>query len=159
MAGSEKMGFTNSQGMLFVGKPWVITPHKNNPAATLQKIEEFITYLGSNVVTLTAEEHDEYAASVSHMVFLLSTYLFAFLYAKHKEALSVAGSGFDSLTRLASGSPSMHTEIISQNYDNITISMVAFMEFIKEHNLANDSLLSFFQNTKSHRDTFYVEKS
>lgn len=159
MAGSEKMGFENTQGMLFVSKPWVITPHKKNNKQTIKNIKNLITYLGSTTVTVTASQHDEYVAAISHIVFLISSYIFSFIQLKEPKALALAGSGFESLTRLASGSPRMHTEIVTQNYDNIAVSLVSFMEFIKQHQLVKDSLLQFFSDTKTARDIFINHRS
>lgn len=159
MAGSEKTGFTSAYGMVFVNKPWIITPHSKNTKKTLRAVEELITYLGSNPIILTAEEHDRHVASVSHIVFLLSCYLYAFISEINSDSLSLTGSGFESLTRLASGSPTMHAEIVTQNYENIAVSIVSFMEFIKSQDIASDSLIEFFTKIKLHRDSFITNRS
>ncbi len=159
MAGSEKMGFEHAEGMVFVKKPWAITAHQNNTEESVRKIDQLIHYLGSSVVKVSATEHDEQVAGISHIVFLLSCYLYAFIEATQPKSLQLAGSGFESLTRLASGSPQMHTDIIIKNYDNIAVSLVAFMEFIKQHQLEKDSLLTFFTDTKTSRDTFISSRS
>ncbi len=159
MAGSEKTGFENAEGMVFVRKPWAITPADHNSQESIQKVEKLIQFLSSAVVKVTAAEHDEQVASISHIVFLISCYLYAFIQAKEPESLQLAGSGFETQTRLASGSPQMHTDIILKNYDNIAVSLVSFMEFIKQHQLEKDSLLKFFIDTKKTRDSFINNRS
>lgn len=159
MAGSEKMGFANTQGMMFVNKPWVICPHKKNKTDTIESIRKFIQFVGSKPVVTTGKKHDEDVAAVSHIVFLLSTYLFAFISEKHSDALELAGSGFISITRLASGSPEMHSQIITENYENSMINLMELIEFIKKDSLTSDTLLSFFRRTKKSRDRFISERN
>jgi prephenate dehydrogenase len=159
MAGSEKMGFANTQGMMFVNKPWIICPHKKNKADQVESVKQFVQFVGSKPVVTTAKKHDEQVAAVSHIVFLLSTYLFAFIAEKHPEALPLAGSGFISITRLASGSPEMHSQIITENYENSMINLMEMLEFMKKDSLTADTLLSFFRRTKKSRDRFISERN
>jgi prephenate dehydrogenase/chorismate mutase len=154
MAGSEKMGFANAEALLFVDKPWVICPHKKNKPHQIDTIKMFIEFLGSKAQVVTPAQHDKDVAAVSHIVFLLSCYLFAYISEKHHDALKLAGSGFTSLTRLASGSPAMHAQIIIENYENSMISLMEMIEFMKKDSLTPDTLLSFFKRTKKSRDAF-----
>ena len=157
MAGSEKMGFAKADGMLFVDKPWIICPHKKNKPAEIEKVKQFIEYLGSKPLVLTPKKHDKQVAIVSHIVFLLSTYLFAFVSEKHPDALPLAGSGFLSQTRLASGSPAMHSQIITENYENSMISLMELLEFMKKDSLTPETLMSFFKRTKKARDNYVTD--
>lgn len=159
MAGSEKMGFENTQGMMFVDKPWIICPHKKNKAEQVEMIKQFVEFIGSTPVVVNGKKHDEQVAAVSHIVFLLSTYIYAFISEKHPDALPLAGSGFISTTRLASGSPEMHSQIITDNYENSMIILMDLIEFMKKDSLTADTLLSFFKRTKKSRDKFISERN
>lgn len=159
MAGSEKTGFANAEAMVFVGKPWALCPHKTNERKTIESVRNFIQALGSPVIEISPKEHDADVASVSHLVFLVSTYLFAYCSTMHRPALRLAGSGLESITRLASGSPEMHTDIVLQNYENIAVSVVEFINFVKEHGLSRQDLLTFFRETKTRRDEFIASRA
>jgi prephenate dehydrogenase/chorismate mutase len=78
MAGSDKVGFEHAKATMFINRPWVITPHHKNHEDTIGSIKKLIHYVGSNPTILTPHAHDQYAAVVSHLVFLISTYIFAY---------------------------------------------------------------------------------
>lgn len=157
MAGSEKVGFSASRSSLFVGQPWIITPHRKNSEDSIQKVKEFIQYVGSVPKVMTAEKHDEVIALVSHLVFVLSTYLFDFVESSHPSLLKLSGSGFESLTRLASGSPEMHTDIFTQNQKNIVKQLQNFIDFMMKHDLTRNPY-DFFSRVKKLRDEFIAKK-
>lgn len=159
MAGSEKTGFEDASGLLFVRKPWAITPNTKTSEDTVERIRQFVSYLGSDPVVVSAKQHDEYAAAVSHIVFLMSCFLYGFMYTGHKEAMSLAGSGFESMTRLASGSPAMHTQILQENYDNIAVQFMRFLEYVKGQDLASETMLQLFEAIKADRDAFMKDRT
>ncbi|MCX7996389.1 MAG: prephenate dehydrogenase/arogenate dehydrogenase family protein [Patescibacteria group bacterium] len=159
MAGSEKTGFANAQAMVFVQKPWILCPHQANKPETVSRVRELIMALGSPVSEMPGEEHDREVAAISHLVFLISTCLFAYCYEKKRDALAISGSGFASITRLASGSPRMHTEIVARNADNIAVSVMEFINFVKAQGLDRESLMPFFENAKKNRDAFFAERA
>ena len=154
MGGSDKTGFDNAKATLFINRPWVITPHQKNTEDSTQKIQEFIQFVGSKPIILTPQEHDEYAAVISHLVFIISTYLFAYPFEKHTKALEIAGSGFESLTRLASGSAAMHEQIVMNNKEYIQKALKEFIEFIQHNELTAENIRGFFENYKKERDEF-----
>lgn len=119
MSGTEKRGFANSQATMFVGNPWVVTPHKNNTEGTLERVEAFIRYLGSDPVVLDAAVHDSQAALISHVPGLLARSFLAFVRASDPESLTISGPGFRSFTRLAHDNGEMMAEMIATNRKNI----------------------------------------
>lgn len=110
--------------------------------------------MGSKPLTLAANKHDEYAAIVSHLVFIISTYLFAFPNEKHHHALEIAGAGFESTTRLASGSAKMHEHIVRNNERHIQKAIEEFIEFLQNNPLTKDTIREFFEKNKQMRDEF-----
>lgn len=154
MSGSDKQGFSGIKTTLFVNNPWIITPHKKNGDTTIDSVKKFITYLGGTSLILDSQKHDKYAGIVSHLTFLISTYLFAFASEKEPEALSIAGPGFKKTTRLAKGNAKMHNQILIHNYDNIHTSLKQFLAFIESNPVTRDNALEFFEKYKKERDRF-----
>lgn len=154
MAGSHLSGFRNARPQLFVNRPWVLSPHAKNSEESILKISQFISYLGANPIKLEAELHDQYVATVSHLVFIVSTYLFLFASEITPESLQVAGSGFSTTTRLASGNVNMHDQIVKHNFSNISRQLEAFILFLKKHPLSLDNSFEFFSKAKAERDIF-----
>lgn len=159
MAGSEKTGFRNAQAMVFVNKPWAITPHEKTITQSLDRVKEFTTYLGSTVVEVSPEQHDREVAVVSHLVFMISIYVFAYIHKHHPLALQLAGSGFESLTRLASGSVSMHTQIVQHNAEHVEEVLQSFTEYMRQQSIRTEGLYTFFQEIKTARDTYITDRS
>lgn len=152
MGGSDKTGFDNAKATLFIHRPWIITPHKKNISESIEKVEKLIKSLGSIPLQLNADKHDEYVAIVSHLVFIMATYLCAFPADKYQESLEVAGSGFESTTRLASGSPIMHQQIYEYNKEYIEKAMQEFIQYVENKKLTKENALGFFEKYKKERD-------
>jgi len=157
MAGSDKSGFEYSRLGLFLGYPWIITPHSQNLKETISKIQEFILYLGSHPYLMSPEDHDKIVAKISHLVFIISTLLFAYVYETDKQSLKYAGTGFKSTTRLASGNPYLHSQIFVKNYQKIKKEFFQFLKFLKSNFPQKQHSLKFFQKYKKLRDRFYHE--
>lgn len=156
LAGSDKQGFLNSSPILFLNYPWIITPHKKNKQENIRKVENLINFLGARPIKMKAKEHDLKLAYGSHLIFLISRFLFAF--GEKKNILLFTGSGFESLTRLASASPEMHLQILKTNEKNIKKAFEEFLKFLKEYRFYLRQASIFFKKTKSKRDSFYKRR-
>lgn len=155
MAGGDKSGFQNSDPFLFLNYLWIITPHRKNKKSSIVKIKKFIEYLGAKSKILNAKDHDRFIGIVSHLIFVISTYLFAFSIEKYKKSLEFSGKGFKTTTRLASANPEMHHQIFINNYRNIQKSLKEFLHFIKENKITKSNSLKIFKKYKLLRDKFY----
>src|SRR5690606_21679902 len=96
-------------------KPWIICPHEDNAADSIDVVKDFVDGFGAYTRVMDADTHDRHAAAVSHSVIVLSNLILEFIADKHPEALELAGDGFISTTRLASGNPEMHASIVAAN--------------------------------------------
>lgn len=148
MAGSDKSGFLFSKSTLFINYPWIITPHSKNKKETIDKIKKLIEFLGAKIEILSPAEHDKLVAKVSHLVFIVSTLLFAFAYETNKKSLNYSGTGFKTTTRLASGNPFMHWQIYFNNKKKIDREIRHFIKFLKNLKIN----LNFFKKYKFLRD-------
>ncbi|MBU6382992.1 MAG: prephenate dehydrogenase/arogenate dehydrogenase family protein [Verrucomicrobia bacterium] len=111
MAGSEKQGFDASSADLFKEAPWIIVPHKKNKA----KIAPLIRELGAKPIEMSAHEHDEKTALISHLPMILSIALWDFVQKKDPTSLQIAGPSFRSMTRLAHGNTELFQDIKKHN--------------------------------------------
>lgn len=123
MAGTEKTGFDASTPDLFHDAPWIITPHKKNRA----KIESFIRELGAKPIKMSAREHDEKAALISHLPIILSKALWDFVQKKDPKSIQIAGPSFKSMTRPAHGSDTLYEDILKFNKTEIKKLMKRFL--------------------------------
>lgn len=111
MAGSEKQGFQAARIDLFEKAPWIIVPHKKNRTS----VSSFIRSLGAKPIKMTAKEHDQKVALISHLPALISEKLLRFVMKKDPKAIQIAGPGFESMTRLAKGNSQLLKEIKAFN--------------------------------------------
>jgi prephenate dehydrogenase len=116
MAGSEKAGISAARGDLFLNAVCILTPEpgRTRPAA-YELAEAFWTRLGCRVRSLLPHTHDEVCALISHLPHLTAAALVQNVTAACPEAFGFCGPGFRDSTRIASGLPSMWTEILSSN--------------------------------------------
>jgi len=130
MAGKENGGFTNSQATLFVNRPWIVVPHKENSPSGIESIKELILFLGSKPICLEAKVHDNQAALISHLPSILSKSYFDFVNSIDPESLMISGPGFQSFTRLAHDNHEMRGEIAKYNQQVIHDYLDQWLEFL-----------------------------
>lgn len=130
-AGKEVSGFENSSPTLFVQAPWIITPHKKNRPENLERVRDFIEFLGANPLFMSAEEHDKKAALISHLPGLLARLYYEFVQLEDREAINIAGPGFKSFTRLAHDNPLLRATYEKMNQKNILPLMKKWISILK----------------------------
>jgi prephenate dehydrogenase len=117
MAGSEQAGFAAARPDLFEGATVILTPTKQTARNVQRRAEKFWTALGSSLVVLSPEKHDQMVAAVSHIPHLIAAALVN--HAVNFGDLDLAAGGFRDTTRVASGSPELWAEILLANGDAI----------------------------------------
>ena len=135
MAGSHKTGVEFASPDLFQGAPYAIVRDGIDDESSqlrskaLDSIVELVKAIGARPVILTAAEHDRAVAKISHAPQLLSTAL-AFACGERgcKNAIELAGSGFQDMTRLAESSWSVWEDICRTNSDEITTALAAVID-------------------------------
>jgi prephenate dehydrogenase len=140
MAGSHKVGVEFATPELFRKAPYaVIIDDMSVPTGkAVDKIISVVEAIGGRVVKLTANEHDEISARISHAPQLISTAIVnAVAKFKNPKARELAGAGFGDMTRLAGSSWSVWEDIVKANRDEIA---GALTEVILELQAARDSI-------------------
>jgi prephenate dehydrogenase len=121
MAGKEKQGLHHAEESLFEGKPYVIVPSVDAAQGAVNQVVALAQVVGAEPRFLDAEEHDSYAAAISHLPLLTSVALFNLAKGSNAwpELAGMSGPAFKDLTRLASGEPEMSHDIFLTNRENV----------------------------------------
>lgn len=116
MAGHPRGGLAHASAELFEGRRWMLCVEGSSEPST-RLVEEMIRGVGSEVVTLSAAEHDSAVAATSHVPQIIASALSVL--AHESNAMRAAGPGFASATRVAGGAEAMWRDIFSSNHDAI----------------------------------------
>ena len=127
MAGSEKTGIEVANADLYEKAVTALTPLANAPEAAVSCIEQLWKGVGSGVVRLAPEAHDELVARSSHLPHLIAALLVATAGRDQPvDLVKFCGPGFRSTTRVASGSPEMWHDIVKTNRGAILAELRAY---------------------------------
>jgi prephenate dehydrogenase len=118
MAGSEQEGVDGADGELFEGATWVLTPTGATDPHAYARLRAVVSSLGSDVVAMRAERHDELVAMVSHVPHLTAAALMtlaADAATDQATLLRLAAGGFRDMTRIAAGHPGIWPDVCVEN--------------------------------------------
>lgn len=115
MSGRERSGPTAARADLFIGMPWVICPVTQTAPECVAVVSELISACGAQIAQMSAAEHDQCVALVSHVPHLVAAAMAAQCADAALHALALAGPGLRDVTRIAAGDASLWTEILSAN--------------------------------------------
>lgn len=115
MAGREVSGAVSARADLFLDRAWIITPTAETSEATKQMVLEVIKACGAQAVEMSAQDHDERVALISHLPQTISSLLAAQLSKSNSEALALAGGGLRDTVRIAGSDPKLWGEILAAN--------------------------------------------
>jgi len=129
MSGKEHSGIENAEASLFSGAAWIFTSDGDQLTDVAHEYIKLIASLGTNILHLSAEQHDRLVAWTSHLPQMLSTAFAAVLQeeAELEEKSSVTraqmqqvgGRAMRDMTRIASSPYSMWRDIALTNATNI----------------------------------------
>ena len=105
MAGREISGAVSARADLFLDRAWIITPTVETSERAKQIVLEVISACGAQVVEMSAQDHDERVALISHLPQTVSSLLAAQLSSSNPEAL----------VRIAGSDPKLWGEILAAN--------------------------------------------
>lgn len=166
MAGGEKMGVSAAKADLFQNAVCVVTPTAQSDRKALAAIENFWKEVGSRVIKLSPETHDELVSRSSHLPHVIAAELANYVLSPThaKEQALLCANGFRDTTRIASGSPEMWRDISLANQKNLSRVLGIFIEGLEEFRHALDegdakSIGEFFQKAKERRDAWRNQAS
>ena len=161
IAGSEKSGVAAADETLFEHHKVIITPLPQSDPKAVTLISRMWQAVGSEVLQMDVERHDEVLAATSHLPHLLAFSLVDTL-AQEQERTDIfryAAGGFRDFTRIAASDPTMWHDIGLANKQAILQKIDEFTEGVEQLREAienEDSLamLGIFTRAKAAREHF-----
>jgi len=133
LAGSEKSGYEFSDPDLFADRVCVLTPVDRTSDSGFRRLNAFWNSLGSRVITMSPEAHDQAVAETSHLPHLAAAALAATLSPEHQP---LAARGFRDTTRIAAGDADLWTSILMCNSASIRESLEKFARILDQYQQA-----------------------
>lgn len=137
MAGTAESGIEAAVPDLFVGRPYVLTPQAQTPAAAVDRVEEIARLLGASVYRCCPLDHDRAVAWISHLPLMASATLVA---ACDREgdrdivnlAQHLASSGFRDTSRVGGGNPELGVMVAKYNREELLRSLSIYRDSLDE---------------------------
>lgn len=124
MAGREVSGPGAADPNLFRGASWVLITDDVATGA-LADLKAIVSQLGAHPIAMTAAEHDDAVATISHLPQVLAAALTAHA-AEHPLALGLAAGGFRDLTRVAASGSALWTELLVANRVEVSEALSSY---------------------------------
>jgi prephenate dehydrogenase len=161
MAGAEKTGVAASRPDLFVNAVCVVTPTPQTNSGALLQVERLWESVGSRLMRLSPEIHDQLVSRSSHLPHLVAAQLASLVLdpASPREQSLLCATGFRDTTRIASGSPEMWRDIALANRENLLLAIDRFSENLQRLKALlrqgdAEGISRFLQCAKERRDSW-----
>ncbi len=137
MAGKAESGIEVAQLGLFRDRPYVLTPIKNTPLESVQKVETIANLLKSQVYFCDPHEHDGAVAWISHLPVMVSASLIMACMNENnpnvfKLAQHLASSGFRDTSRVGGGNPKLGRMMAQYNRRQVLRSLYSFRDQVDQ---------------------------
>ncbi|WML45106.1 prephenate dehydrogenase [Neobacillus sp. PS3-40] len=166
MAGSHKSGISAAKKILFENAFYLLTPEKQISEEKIEVLKKWFAGTKAKFLTITPDEHDYITGIVSHFPHIIAASL-----VRQTEKLAdsksliprLAAGGFRDITRIASSSPIMWSDILLQNKEvllNLLGQWMDEMESVKTllEQENSHAILNFFQEAKQYRDGLPIKE-
>ncbi|MCA9861246.1 MAG: prephenate dehydrogenase/arogenate dehydrogenase family protein, partial [Thermomicrobiales bacterium] len=168
MAGKET-SIEGAEGDLFREATWCVCPSVQATDEAIRTVLGMINALGAEPYFVDPSEHDAYVAGISHLPFVVSSAMMNALSAdpSWRDMKTLTAGGFRDMTRLASGSPEMHRDVVITNRAAVQRWLSAYIGELErfqgllasEGDDADAALLEFFTNGRDRRAEWAVQTS
>lgn len=162
MAGSHKSGVSAARADLFENAYYFLIAEKDQEEVPMRKLEDLLSGTHAKFFRVTPETHDQIVGLISHFPHLIASALVHHLENHPIQGINLrllAAGGFRDITRIASSDPTMWTDTIMSNRDDLlelldewTRSMEQLKNLLMEGN--EPSIHAFFRRAKLFRDGF-----
>ncbi|WP_448625791.1 prephenate dehydrogenase/arogenate dehydrogenase family protein [Geodermatophilus sp. URMC 64] len=115
MCGTERSGHEATDPALFTGARWAVCLEPGTDLTRWLRVAEVALQAGAEVVPVTAAEHDDAVAAISHVPHLLAAALAAAAGEAGPLALNLAAGSFTSGTRVIGSDPAFVTAMVEGN--------------------------------------------
>ena len=159
MAGAERMGVAAARADLFTGAVCVVTPTPQSHPVAVRKVDLLWRAIGSRVLRLTPEAHDDLVSRSSHLPHIVAAQLANLILgpAHPKEQGMLCANGFRDTTRIASSSPEMWRDIALANRHNLSRALATFTAGLQDFRRALKNgdaraVTRFFEQARERRE-------
>lgn len=128
MAGRERSGAIAARPDLFEGRAWVVCTDGSTDPGAVATVESIARAVGSMVTRLSAQEHDDAVAAVSHVPQVAASLVAARLEHLSEDAVGLAGTGVRDVTRIAASDPGLWTQILAGNAASVREVLAALRD-------------------------------
>ena len=137
MAGTAESGIEAAVPDLFVGRPYVLTPQAQTPAAAVDRVEEIARLLGASVYRCSPLDHDRAVAWISHLPLMASATLVAACALEGDRhivnlAQHLASSGFRDTSRVGGGNPELGVMVAKYNRQELLRSLSIYRDCLDD---------------------------
>ena len=134
IAGAERSGAAAANAGLYRGRRVVLAPLAENRTQDVETIAALWSAIGARVSRMTAEEHDQVFAAVSHLPHLLAYALVSEVSGRpnSSQLFDYAAGGFRDFTRIASSHPEMWRDICMANRDGLLRELQLYERKLKD---------------------------
>lgn len=165
MTGSENAGARFAKDDLYENKLCILTSPNRVRRQIAEQIRKFWELVGSHIIEIPPDEHDEILAYLSHSPHIISSLLVTWAGSNRKvkeytekSAIPLSGGGFRDMSRIAGSNPEMWEAIIHTNKPAIHSSLIEFKVKLEEliASFENESDVNFwrlyFERAKEYRN-------
>ncbi|MDD3158724.1 MAG: prephenate dehydrogenase/arogenate dehydrogenase family protein [Anaeromusa sp.] len=164
MAGGERSGMKAAQKNLFQGQWYLLLPGKRASEAQVEMLRTLLLPLGAKVAVMHPQEHDQWAAVISHIPHVTAAALVHLLArAELGDArVQMAGGGFRDTTRIASSDADMWADICISNAAQIHRQIGKLQDILAECAQAVEAgdrqkLHAYFLQARTFRESWLMD--
>lgn len=130
IAGREKSGAQSARSDLFLERAWIISPSEESLPEDLEKVIDLVKTLGANPYIMSAREHDNVFARISHLPQVISVALASSI-SDLGDDLSLAGQGLRDMLRISASDGRLWAEILLKNQDEVIEAVEDFQSILE----------------------------
>lgn len=164
MAGSEKTGYDAATDILLQNAYYAITPTIESKKEDIDLLVSLVKLTGAIPIVCNPDIHDYAVAGISHVPHLIASGLVNMVHDNDTDdelMKTLAAGGFKDITRIASSSAEMWSQICTTNKDQISIVLDKYISYLSEvKNMIDsedrDGIFKMFSDSKEYRDSIGI---
>lgn len=118
MAGSEREGYSHSNGNIFDSRNYILLPNENTDKSKLETLKSLISDIGfSRIIETNSSIHDHKIAFTSQLCHVIASALVES--AEDTKITEFGGGSYEDLTRIAMINAPLWTELFLSNKENL----------------------------------------
>lgn len=156
IAGSEKSGVEAARADLFCDRLCIITPTQFNPPGKIAQVRLFWESVGSRVIEMPPDNHDQALALTSHLPHALSAALSRLV---DPSLHQLSAGAFRDMTRIAGADADLWRDIFLSNKNSVRNSLEEYINELLNFkklldNDASEELSNWWELGRRHRKSF-----